>query len=161
MEALQVIYDPERVRYAELLEVFAAVHDPTAPAFSRQYASAVFPGDPEQRERAEIFLRELEEELGRTIRTEVIFDATFYVAEDYHQKFYLQREEGVWRELEEIHGSFWDAVDAREAARLNGYLGGFGSRAELESELPHFGLSPGAVDSLLRAFDARPGRPAR
>jgi peptide-methionine (S)-S-oxide reductase len=92
-EAVQVRYDPGVVSYADLLEVFFAVHDPTTlnrqgPDVGSQYRSAIFYHDDDQRERATRYVEALREEYDDDVVTEIEPLETFYVAEDYHQDYY-------------------------------------------------------------------------
>jgi peptide-methionine (S)-S-oxide reductase len=93
-EAVQVIYDPARVSYAQLLEVFWRNVDPTNPDgqfcdLGSQYRTAVFYHDAEQRRLAEESKAALEKS-GRFERvvTEIVPAGTFYPAEEYHQDYY-------------------------------------------------------------------------
>jgi peptide-methionine (S)-S-oxide reductase len=97
-EVVEVTYDPERVSYADLLDVFWANHDPTqlnrqGPDIGTQYRSAIFVHDDEQREQAEKSKAE-QEASGRHRRpvvTEITDATTFWVAEDYHQQYLEKR----------------------------------------------------------------------
>jgi len=95
LEAVQVLYDPSRVSYRELLDVFWRQIDPTDDGGQfvdrgGQYRTAVFTHDEEQQRQAE----ESREELGRSGRfakpiiTEIRPATPFYPAEDYHQDYY-------------------------------------------------------------------------
>lgn len=94
-EVVQIKFDPSVVSYREILEVFFVIHDPTTlnrqgNDVGSQYRSAVFYHAPEQKQVAE----EVITRLGRAgfwsdpIVTEVSPAATFYPAEDYHQKYF-------------------------------------------------------------------------
>ena len=94
-EAVQVIYDPERVTYKELLDVFWRQIDPTDPGGQfvdrgSSYRSAIFYHDDEQKRLAEESKRELEASgrFNEPIVTEIVKLDKFYVAEEYHQDFY-------------------------------------------------------------------------
>ncbi len=94
-EAVQVYYDPERIGYDELLDVFWRHIDPTDPGgqfYDRgpQYRTAVFYHDEEQRRRAEESKRALgeAERFDRPIVTLIEPFTRFYEAEDYHQDYY-------------------------------------------------------------------------
>ena len=94
-EAVQVTFDPSRVSYAELLDVFWRQIDPTDPDGQfvdrgRQYRSAIFVHDAEQRRLAETSKAELAASgrLAKPIVTEIVDYRAFYPAEDYHQDFY-------------------------------------------------------------------------
>lgn len=94
-EVAQVEYDPSRISYERLLEVFWAIHDPTTlnrqgPDIGPQYRSVIFCHDEEQRAAAEASRKRLDESkrLRRPIVTEIKSAADFYRAEEYHQRFY-------------------------------------------------------------------------
>jgi peptide-methionine (S)-S-oxide reductase len=94
-EAMQVIYDPSKVSYAQLLDIFWHNVDPlTANAqfcdHGTQYRSAIFFHDAEQQKLAEESKRQIEAS-GRfkaAIVTQLVPASTFYPAEDYHQDYY-------------------------------------------------------------------------
>jgi peptide-methionine (S)-S-oxide reductase len=94
-EAVEIEYDPARVRYEDLLEVFWASHDPTTPNrqgpdLGTQYRSAIFFHDAEQ-EKAARASREKIEKSGRFKRpivTEIVAAGPFYKAEEYHQRYF-------------------------------------------------------------------------
>jgi peptide-methionine (S)-S-oxide reductase len=94
-EAVKITYDPTRVSYERLLEVFWHNVDPlTANAqfcdHGSQYRSAIFYLDENQRRLAEESRRELAASgrFDRPIVTEIVEAGTFYAAEDYHQDYY-------------------------------------------------------------------------
>ena len=94
VEAVQVLYDPEKVSYGELLDVFWRHVDPTDPAGQfvdrgSQYRSAIFYHDEEQRRLAEES-KTLLEKSGRfekPIATDIAPLNKFYPAEEYHQDY--------------------------------------------------------------------------
>jgi peptide-methionine (S)-S-oxide reductase len=97
-EVVEVDYDPERVSFGQLLEVFWANHDPTTlnrqgPDVGDQYRSAVFYHTPEQKEAAERMKRDLDASgrFRRAIVTEIVPATTFYRAEEYHQQYLAKR----------------------------------------------------------------------
>jgi len=91
-ETIQIAYDPTKVTYEELLDVFWDSHHPSAEPYSRQYMSIVFYHNEEQR-RLAIESKECEESRsGLSVITEIIPFSEFYLAEDYHQKYYLRQE---------------------------------------------------------------------
>lgn len=92
-EAVQVRYDPTKVSYAKLLEVFWRNIDPVDAGGQfcdrgSQYRSAIFVGNDEERRRAEQSKDEVAARLKQKIATEIVPAATFYPAEDYHQNYY-------------------------------------------------------------------------
>jgi peptide methionine sulfoxide reductase msrA/msrB len=101
-EAVLVTYDPERVSYQELLDVFWNLHDPTqvnrqGPDVGEQYRSAVFYFDEDQRVAAEESKRKLESSgrYSRPVATEITAAGEFYRAEDYHQQYLEKRGGGA------------------------------------------------------------------
>jgi len=94
-EALQVTYDPERVSYDKLLDVFWHNIDPLARDrqfcdVGEQYRSGIFYHDDEQKRLAEASKQELEKSgrFKQPIATEIVPATTFYPAEEYHQDYY-------------------------------------------------------------------------
>jgi len=77
----------------------------------------------------------------------------FYLAEDYHQKYYLRHDKVLMRELE--HLSPAQLVESTVAARLNGFVAGRGTIARLREELPGLGISDEAQRHLERIVTAR------
>ena len=96
-EVIQLRYDPEKISFDELLEVFWKTHDPTTMNrqgndVGTQYRSAVFYHDEEQRKVAEEYKKKLNEQkvYPNPIVTEITAFREFYPAEDYHQDYYNQ-----------------------------------------------------------------------
>jgi len=95
IEVVQVIYDPEKITYAELLEVFWRQIDPTDPDGQfvdrgRQYRAAVFYHNEEQKRLAEKSKEDLQKSgrYGKPIITEILPAPAFNRAEEYHQDYY-------------------------------------------------------------------------
>lgn len=92
-EVCQVTFDPQRVTYDQLLEVFWAMHDPTqvdrqGPDVGDQYRSCIFTHSPEQQRAAEASRERAQARFDRRIATEVRPLTAFYPAEAYHQAYY-------------------------------------------------------------------------
>ena len=90
-EVVRVVFDPARVSYETLLELFWQVHDPTqidrqGPDIGTQYRSVIFHGSEAQREAAETSKAALVA-AGRPIATLIEPAAEFWMAEDYHQQY--------------------------------------------------------------------------
>jgi uncharacterized protein YchJ len=148
-ETLQVDYDPSRISYAELLDVFWENHHPQQRAWSQQYKAAVFYHDEEQKRLAVESRKILEERTGGRVHTEIMPFKAFYRAEDYHQKYRLRRDSELMRAVMRYYPEDRDFVDSTAAARLNGYLAGHGSVEQLKEELDLLGLSPEEGQRLL------------
>jgi len=97
--------------------------------------------------------------LGGDIYTEIVHFSKFYLAEDYHQKYYLGRESALMEEFKAIYPAPEDFIDSTAVARVNGYVGGYGTRATLEEEPGILGLSQAGIERLLEIAD-RGLRPA-
>ena len=139
-ETVQVDYDPRRLTYRRLLEIFWDSHDPTQTSWSRQYRHAVFFHDERQRQLAIDTKTALQREIGRSVQTEVAPLNTFTMAEAYHQKYLLKQHHDLSREMAAIYPRHPDLVDSTAAARLNGYAGGHGSPEQLAREIDRLGL---------------------
>jgi peptide-methionine (S)-S-oxide reductase len=94
-EAVEVRFDPRRVSYDQLLDVFWANHDPTqvnrqGPDYGTQYRSAIFTLDAEQKAQAEASRDRLTaaQRYSRPIATEITPAGPFYRAEEYHQRYF-------------------------------------------------------------------------
>jgi len=97
LEAVLVVYDPTKIGYSELLEVYWRQIDPTDAGGQfadrgSQYKTAIFYFDEEQKSIAELSKRKLEEsgKFDRPIATAILPAQEFYPAEEYHQDFYLK-----------------------------------------------------------------------
>src|ERR1700722_5471534 len=102
-ESLQIDFDPSRLSYADLLDVFWKTHNPCGNRWSRQYMSAVFCADAEQARQA-LPTRDREAaRLRNQITTELLPLDEFYLAEDYHQKYLLQHCMPLLKELAAIY----------------------------------------------------------
>lgn len=96
-EAVQIVYDPAKVSYDELLRIFWRNIDPTTPDRQfcdrgSQYRPAIFFHDEAQHKAALASLETVEKTkpFKQPIRTEIVAAGTFYAAEDYHQDYYLK-----------------------------------------------------------------------
>jgi hypothetical protein len=148
-ETIQIEYDPTQISYRELLTIFWTSHDATRPALKRQYMSAIFFHNDEQKRLAlETRDREAAKVKG-TIVTEIVPFTEFYVAEAYHQKYYLQQVPELMREFSTIYPVAQDFTNSTAAARVNGYIGGYGSPEVLKTEIDSLGLSPAGNKKLL------------
>jgi peptide-methionine (S)-S-oxide reductase len=100
-EVVQVTFDPAKISYAELVEAFWKMHDPTqvnrqGPDFGTQYRSAIFYHSPEQ-EHVARRAKQILQDTGtfrRPIATEITPASTFWKAEEYHQQYLAKRGRG-------------------------------------------------------------------
>lgn len=96
-EVVRLVYDPQQVSLRELLEIFFLVHDPTTRDrqgndIGPQYRSGIYWHTEAQREVAEAVIRELRDAraFAAPIVTEVVAEANYWPAEDYHQDYFLK-----------------------------------------------------------------------
>jgi peptide-methionine (S)-S-oxide reductase len=97
-EVVQVAFDPEKLSYEQLLDVFWTIHDPTqvnrqGPDYGKQYRTAIFFHSPEQEAAAKKSKQALEAsgKLRRPIATEITAAGPFWRAEEYHQRYLEKR----------------------------------------------------------------------
>ena len=97
-EVLEITFNPTKVSFQKLLDVFFDEHDPTqlnrqGPDFGTQYRSVIFYHSDEQRQTAEATIARLtaEHKFSKTIATQVVPAQTFWAAEEYHQKYLEKR----------------------------------------------------------------------
>jgi peptide-methionine (S)-S-oxide reductase len=92
-EAVRLEFDPARISYREILEVFFAVHDPTTlnrqgNDVGTQYRSVIFFHTPEQQRTAMEVIGQARSAWGRDVVTEVAPAPAYFRAEDYHQEYF-------------------------------------------------------------------------
>ena len=95
-EAVEVSFDPDRVSYEDLLDLFWKLHDPTqlnrqGPDVGTQYRTAIFFHDEEQRAAAEASKESMQAAFSGGIVTEIVPATMFWAAEDYHQQYLAKR----------------------------------------------------------------------
>ena len=92
-ETVEIEYDPARVSYGQLLQLFWSLHDPTRPGGKDQYRSAIFFHTPEQRAAAQSAKTQLEAsgEPARPVATEIRAAPAFHRAEEHHQQYLEKR----------------------------------------------------------------------
>ena len=129
-EVAHITFDPSKVDFAGLLEVFWQTHDPTTlnrqgADTGTQYRSAVFYHDAQQKEIAEAYKAKLDASgaFSSPIVTEIVPAATFHPAEDYHQNYFLENpEQGYCRavvrpKVEKFRAVFADRLKKQQPAR--------------------------------------------
>ena len=95
-EAVEVVYDPAKVPYETLLDIFWDNHDPTTlnrqgPDVGTQYRSVIYFHSPEQEAAARASKEKAQAKFRRPIVTEIAPASTFYRAEEYHQQYLEKR----------------------------------------------------------------------
>ena len=105
-EAVQVTFDPAKISYREILEIFFSVHDPTTlnrqgADTGTQYRSAIFYHNEQQKAIAEELIRELNKARlwKKPIVTQIAPLDKFYPAEDYHQEYFSRHPEQAYCQM--------------------------------------------------------------
>jgi len=150
-ESLQIEYDPTKLNYEQLLDLFWEFHTPTYKS-SRQYRSAIFYHNEEQEKIAKKSRDAMQIQLGATIRTDIEPVTTFTCAEDYHQKYKLQANRNIVKALN--LSSYADLINSPIACKMNGYLGGYGTVKTLKEDIKTLKI-PDRVAPLLIAIVER------
>ena len=100
-ETVEIIFDPKKVSYEELLQVFWEVHDPTqlnrqGPDIGTQYRSSIFYHNEKQKTAAE----KSKQDQNKNIMTEITKASEFYKAEEYHQQYHEKMKlSSLWDKL--------------------------------------------------------------
>ena len=153
-EAIQVVFDPDVIDYETLLQIFWENHNPYANAWSTQYRSMVFTHDDNQAQLLQASIENIEAAGGQRVQTVIRSESTFYTAEDYHQKYYLQNRRELFAAVKSQFSTFEDFVNSTTAARVNGYLAGHGTPEQLEEDLKWMQLPKEAEEQLRRMASA-------
>jgi len=102
-EAIQIKFDPTKISFSKILDVFWHTHNPTTlnqqeNDFGTQYRSAIFYHDEKQKEVAETSRKEFEKEklYKNPIVTEIIPFTNFYVAENYHKNYFEKNKQAPY-----------------------------------------------------------------
>ena len=123
--------------------------------------SAIFTHGDEQKDLA---FKAKEREAARRkgkIQTEIVPATTFYLAEEYHQKYALRGRAELMKEYEAIYPSFRDFLASTAVTRVNGYVAGYGRCEAFREELDGLGLSPAGrkrLEDIVCPPGARKGR---
>ncbi len=153
-ETLQIDFDPAQISFESLLKHFWDSHNPTSRR-PTQYKSIVFYHDENQRRQAEVSLERESARRRVLLHTEIRPLESFYRAEDYHQKYYLRRENDLLMEMKRYYADSRELVDATASARINGYLAGFGDRQTLVNRGDRLGLSKDGLRRLIEVYGWR------
>jgi len=129
--------------------MFWKMNDARMQAPPTQYRSIVFYHDDVQRKIAERLKSQEEAGTGATVFTEIVPFTRFFLAEGYHQKYYLRGAGDIAAEYLAIYPDLREFIGATATARVNGYLGRYGTKAKLEEEIDSLGLSEAGRKRLL------------
>ncbi len=130
--------------------MFWKSHNPIGAARSSQYKSAIWFANEAQREAIASSVIQLEQHYQRDLTTEILPLTTFFNAEDYHQKYVLQRHDAVMQQLKLAYPDFNGLVDSTAAARLNGFAYGAGPKNLFEAEKLEYGVDEDLLAPLMK-----------
>lgn len=133
-------FDPEKITYSQLLDIFWNSHNYAIQTSMIQYRNAIFYHNEEQHQQAIESMKALKQKTGKTIRTDIVPLKSFTLAEDYHQKYLLKGSPGRHL-LDTYYPRHEDFVNSTAATRLNGYAGRNGTTKRLLRELDSLGVS--------------------
>jgi peptide-methionine (S)-S-oxide reductase len=137
------------ISYKDLLKRFWESHDPSMGSFSTQYRAAIFYQNDEQKRLALETRDEIEAKQHIKVQTETLPFSRFYNAEAYHQEYGLRGHSDFMKEFRSFYPSDEALMNSTAAARVNGYLSGYGTAASLQEEIGSLGLTPEAQRKLM------------
>lgn len=143
IETVEVVFDESRLTLNSLLDTFFKSHDPTT-KYKRQYISAIFYYDEEQRKTINNWIEQHSFNFSKPIVTEIIKNEHFHNAENYHQKYHLRKHNDI---LSELKLNDEQIITSSIATRLNAFCAGFGSLKQLKEG--NFNISTKSKKELL------------
>lgn len=164
-ETVEIDFDPAVISYEKLLDIFWQSHHPGQAAWSSQYKAAIFYHNDRQKALALKSRNQVAARLKSPVSTEILPAGEFTLAEDYHQKYYLRQMPDLLAEFSAIYPTREALVASTATARVNSYVAGYGTLAELQSGIDGLGLSPSARQKLTalvtksQHFHSGPGCP--
>lgn len=152
-ETIQIEFDPQVISYTDILREFWRNHYPNRDNYKgRQYISLLHYHNDEQRQTMEAIRKEMEVELGEMIETEIAPFTQFTLAEERHQKYYLKRYPKAIDQLTALYPNNEMLVDSIFAARLNGFVKGFGTKDSMRKEINQWSIGEAEKASLTNIF---------
>lgn len=140
-ETVQIEFDPSIISYTEVLKEFWQNHYPNRDNYKgRQYISLLHYHTEQQHRLITEAKKEMEGQLRETVETEISPFTEFTTAEERHQKYYLKR---YPKALEQLSGLYQDQEllrDSTFAARLNGFVKGYGTKKGVIEELEKWNI---------------------
>lgn len=152
-ETVEIDFDPTSVSFEEILLHFWHNHYPNRDQYKgQQYVSSLRYHNEQQLQMIEQVKIEMEQELGESIETEITLLDHFTLAEQRHQKYYLKRYPKALEQLQSLYSSEESLVDSTFAARMNGFVKGFGTRDQIVTEIQDWPLDENARQQLIEQF---------
>ena len=152
-ETVQIDFDPTTISFEEILLHFWRNHYPNRDQYKgQQYVSSLRYHNEQQLQIIDKVKAIMEQELGEPIETEITLLEHFTLAEQRHQKYYLKRYPKALEQLEPFYSSEESLVDSTFAARLNGFVKGFGTRDQIVTEIQSWQVDESARQQLIQQF---------
>lgn len=153
-ETVEIDFDPAIISYEEILRKFWQNHYPNRGNYKgRQYISMLRYQGEHQRESIDKVRREMEKSLGEAIETEIAVFENFTLADERHQKYYLKRYPNTLEQLQDLFPKPEHLIDSTFAARLNGFVKGYGKLRLLKSEIASWNIDEEDQDILLNKLE--------
>ncbi|MCM3610118.1 peptide-methionine (S)-S-oxide reductase MsrA [Planococcus sp. MERTA32b] len=153
-ETVEIDFDPSIISYEEILRKFWRNHYPNRGNYKgRQYISMLRYRGAEQKEAIIKVRKEMENSLGETIETEIAEYENFTLADGRHQKYYLKRYPNTLEQLQELFPKPELLVDSTFAARLNGFVKGYGKLRTLKNEIAFWNIEEEDKELLLNKLE--------
>lgn len=152
-ETVEIDFDPKLISFKEILFHFWRNHYPNRDQYKgQQYVSSLRYHDGQQLQMINQVKVEMEQELGELIETEITPLDHFTLAELRHQKYYLKRYPTVLEQLHSLYPSEESLINSTFAARINGFIKGFGTRDQIVTEIQSWQMSEDARQQLITHF---------
>ena len=157
-EVISIDYDPEVLKYEDMLHLFWNAHRCDQAGYSRQYMNALFYHNDEQKKAAQASVANAAKAQGvapDAVKTAILPVGEFTYAEAYHQKYYLTRYSDIRSFLGKTYTDGKSLADSTVATRLNAYLGS-GKNKDWDvfvKELSSYGLPKEIEDGLRKAVE--------
>lgn len=152
-ETIEIDFNPEIMTFEEILHVFWKNHNPNRGGYrGRQYLSLLLYHDEKQKELIGKVKQELE--LKAEIQTEITGYSGFTLAEERHQKYYLQRYPNAMEKLHFLYPSAQTFVDSTLVARLNGFVKGYGTLTSIKEEIKNWNINENSQRRLLDVINS-------
>ncbi|TWT27424.1 peptide-methionine (S)-S-oxide reductase [Planomicrobium sp. CPCC 101110] len=135
-ETVEIDFDPAILNFEDVLLHFWRNHYPNRDNYKgRQYISLLRYHNGKQEQVANKVKAQMEKELGEAIETDIAPFTGFTLAEERHQKYYLKRYPKALDQLENLYPTPDLLLNSTFAARMNGFVKGYGTREELKHEI--------------------------